>query len=211
MDFSGIVTFSKVKKWFEDNKDKFEKLGDDNIGCKLEINRPFWFKNHAECDKIESVVFTGNSNEEIFMKMYEKCLKTLVWKGGRNDGKSVDLLDYLQPYNKVFEDMIYKLGDEYAVRPEYTVDSDDEKEYDIEEYSEHSVEECDVEECDEEEDAKEEDNSEKEFNDYGDIIIKDSNKEKYELLLIRGLVKDKIDFYWGVGDCCFSVTELEAV
>jgi len=200
MDFSETVSFPKIKKWFEDNKDNFKSLGDDIIGYKLNISRPFWFKNHNECDKIESLVFTGKSNEEIFIKMYEKCLKTLVWKGGKNDGKPVDLLDYLQPYNKVFEYMVYKLGDEYAVQQDDSVESDSDEEQD--------------DDSENESEAKSE-NDEPEFNNYGDIIIEDSNKEKYEPVLIKRLIRDKLDFYGftdsGMLDCCFYVTELGRV
>lgn len=194
MDFSDSVTLPKIKKWYDENKDTLEPLDDDDIvGYKLNISRPGWFEKirrfskddviERNCEKIEGMIFTGKSKEEIFIKMYEKCLQLLKWNGGRNDGKPVDLLDYLQPYNEVLNEMVYKIGKCYAIKSEYLFDSDDEDE---DGYASGGA----------------------------NFIIND-NKELSDKILIRNLIKDKLDFYGftecGIYDCCFYVTELEKV
>lgn len=192
MDFSNLVTLPRIKKWIDDNKENFKLINNNIVGYKLNIHRPFWFTEPYKCDEIESLVFTGKSNEEILFKMYEECLNTLVWKGGKQNGKSVDLLNYLISCNEIFNDMIYKVGKEYAVQ-----------------YIEPEDDNSDDDSCGKYTDS-EEDNDEE-----NSIIIKDSNKEKYERILIKGLFRDRLEFYGfsdcGMYDCCFSVEKLKAV
>ncbi|ARF12270.1 hypothetical protein Klosneuvirus_4_85 [Klosneuvirus KNV1] len=191
MDFSDTFTLSKIKKWFNDHKDKFEPVDNDIVGYKLNIDRPYWFEQHKKCDKIESKVFTGKSNEEIFIKMYETCLKELTWtKGARvNKGEPVDLLKYLRSFNEELNDkfgIVQKMGDQYII---FKVD--DEIDDEIDEIDDN--------------DSEDDDNC-----DY--IVINEANKAKYEPILIKHIINDKMDFYgFGDGgcDCCFSVTELE--
>ena len=219
MDFSQTVTLSNVKKWFNENKDKFKPVDDNILGYKLNINRPSWFeqwkKNHA-IDEIEATVFTGKNEEEIFIKMYKKCLEKLTWtKGARvNKGDPVDLLNYLQSYNDVLNDIVRKtVSGEYVVFSDIDteIQNDNEEEYDFDpEIQNDNEEEYDF---DPENSVDEEDDNVSQDDNDEFIIINKANKEKYEPILIKHLIKDKMDFYGfnecGIYDCCFSVTALE--
>lgn len=218
MDFSDIVTFPNINKWFQQNKDKFKQLDNDYVGYKLNINRPAWFTNSNKCHQIESLVFTGDSHEEIFMKMYEKCLNTLVWKGGRNDGNPVDLMDYWQSYGEVLNELVEEEGNHYVIKPYYAFESDEEVNDSNDEISdtEYSAHESDEHENNSEDIDPEFNDIDPEFNEEeNELIIKETNKQIYEPILFKYLIQDKLDFYGftecGIYDCCFSVTGLEKV
>jgi len=213
MDFSQTVTLAKVKKWLSDNRDRIEKTEENDIrtdgfglaGFRLNINRPSWFASSRlmSADErisiIESNVYTGKSLEEVFIKIYEECLLHLTWKGGKKDGKPVDLMDYFRSYNDTLVDCVrfHHGTGKYIVYP------------DLKE-AESREEESEVEEDSDEAGTSESDNSNEEASEEY-IVIEESTREKYEPVILQWLINNKLDFYGFTGngcDCCFSVTEL---
>lgn len=189
IDFSRILTLENIKKWGAQRAD-LVSLDLPMMAYRFDISRPSWLKAKKGmcCEDIEAIVFTGKTHEEIFIKMYEKCLNSLVWKGGKRDGKKADLLDYFLPYTEVLTSIIRPMGDQRIIfRPgENESFAGDGSESDGDDYDSSPYQ--------------------------GFVVINDANKEKYESLIIQYIIYDKLDFYGFTGngcDCCFQVTELE--
>jgi len=173
-----------LTKWFNDSKDKFEKLEDDCRCYKLRIDRPSWFrckrfnnkKHNNESSKIDvedidNYIFIGKSEEEVFLKMYKFCLLNFKWK----DGKVVNLFDYLKPPD--LDEVIHTSDDKIKCIYQWELDED---------YDQNEI-------------------------DDGIILLLEAYRNKWEPLLIKYIMENKMQFYFESIDCCFGVEQLETL
>lgn len=94
MNFRPIFTPANIKRWIENNPEKLHHS--ESFGYQLEINRPFWFSEKSRAVIDNMPIFTGNSLEEVYFKMFKFCFENLKWE---NNDKKVILYDYLRPYS----------------------------------------------------------------------------------------------------------------
>jgi len=91
-----------ISEWFNKNQGIFHPLDKGCIGYQLVTDEPelfegngrVWTEEQAQkkscTEELETLVFTGKTKEEIFIKMYKYCLLKVKWQ----NGQSVNLIDY---------------------------------------------------------------------------------------------------------------------
>lgn len=96
---SKILEVDNLKKWIQDNPNLLHPIDKKYIGYSLNVARPYWFDLDSRCNKISTMpIFSGTNQEEIFIKMYDWCLKNLKW----HDGKIVNICHYLKKFNEEY-------------------------------------------------------------------------------------------------------------
>ena len=110
MDFLAHITAAKLEHWMATHK---KKLTSAHAGYFLECARPFWLdKASRSAIENKTILYTGKTKEEIFVRMYKHCLANLKWE----DGKAADLLDYCIAFNEaILGDLITKKDDGYYI------------------------------------------------------------------------------------------------
>lgn len=98
---SKILEVDNLKKWVQDNPKLLHLVDKRYIGYRLNIDRPYWFDSSSSDHIYKFIlrpIFSGTTQEEIFIKMYDWCLKNLKW----SDGRIVNMCHYIKEFNEKY-------------------------------------------------------------------------------------------------------------
>jgi hypothetical protein len=103
VNFATLVTPEVLRTYINSTDKNDLDPVEPGFGYVLRMGRPFWFSKDPE----PFPIFTGTSQEEIYINMLEQCLN-LRWK----DNSPVNLNDYWIPLNqRLMEDGLIKKED----------------------------------------------------------------------------------------------------